>query len=113
MMLFCMVVITIFLPKHPRFRFEFERGKVWMHDDLISPYNLAILKTQTEIDKARTAILESINPVYDLRSIVATVQLARIINDFEAKWKIAEFDEDAEPAYEQFSARKSTRLNSS
>jgi len=41
------VLITLFLPKQPRFRYEYEKGKIWMHEDLISPYNFAILKTST------------------------------------------------------------------
>jgi len=105
MMIFCMVVITIFLPKHPRFRFEFEKGKVWMHDDLVSPYNLAILKTQAEIDQDRATVLQSINPIYDLKAEIETDQLSRLETDFEAKWKNTEFDEKQKDTYKKFAVK--------
>jgi len=59
-----MVVVTVFLiclflPKQPRFEYEFQKGKAWNHDNLISPYNFAILKTKEELDKDRQSILQS------------------------------------------------------
>src|SRR5690606_38588151 len=74
-MLLSVVLITVFLPKHPRFRFEFEKGKVWMHEDLISPYNFAILKTSDEIAQDRADILKAISPIYDKKMDVLSNQL--------------------------------------
>ncbi|UZJ63737.1 hypothetical protein OKW96_15005 [Sphingobacterium sp. KU25419] len=45
------ILICIFLPKQARFRYEFQKGKVWDHENLISPYNFAILKTQEELNE--------------------------------------------------------------
>lgn len=58
------VIITIFLPKQARFRYEYEKGKIWMHDDLVSPYNYAIKKPQVQLEKDKKEILKSILPVY-------------------------------------------------
>src|SRR5690606_16508166 len=91
LMLFCIAVITFFLPKHPRFRYEFEKGKVWMHEDLVSPYNFAILKTQDEINKNREDVLESIDPIYEFQSRVAEDQISRMQADLETKWKNTTF----------------------
>lgn len=98
-MLLCIGVITFFLPKHPRFRFEFEKGKIWMHEDLISPYNFAILKTQDEINKDREDVLESINPIYEFQTQVGPDQISRMQADLETKWKNTTFDPELVPLY--------------
>lgn len=102
MMLFSVVLITIFLPKHPRFRFEFEKGKVWMHEDLISPYNFAILKTSEEVSQDRADILKSINPMYDKKTDVLANQLSRFNSEFETKWETSELEESDSQLYNDF-----------
>jgi len=99
LMLLCIGVITFFLPKHPRFRFEFEKGKIWMHEDLISPYSFAILKTQDEINKDREDVLESINPIYEFQTQVGPDQISRMQADLETKWKNTTFDPELVPLY--------------
>jgi len=101
-MFLCIGVITFFLPKHPRFRFEFEKGKIWMHEDLVSPYNFAILKTQDEINKDREDVLESISPIYEFQSQVGPTQISRMQTDLETKWKNTTFDPELEPVYNKF-----------
>lgn len=101
-MIFCTLIIIVFLPKHPRFQFEFEKGKIWMHDDLISPYNFAILKTSEEIAHDRADILKSIYPVYQKDNEVLQNQLIKLEGEMEGKWMAAEFDEKKFPVYESY-----------
>lgn len=101
MMIFSVLVITFFLPKHPRFRYEFEKGKIWMHEDLVSPYNFAILKTQEEIDQDRSDILSSINPIYSFNEMIGADQIIRMQEDLATKWKNTEFPESDEAVYEK------------
>ncbi|HEY0667676.1 MAG TPA: transmembrane HD family protein, partial [Sphingobacteriaceae bacterium] len=82
----CVFVITIFLPKQARFRFEYEKGKVWMHEDLISPYNFAIQKTPLEISTDKNQVLKSILPIYQNNPEIAERAIENYLNDFETKW---------------------------
>lgn len=103
MMLVSVILITAFLPKQPRFRYEFERGKVWMHEDLISPYNFAVLKTQAELEKDRENVLRSVYPIYDNHTQVVEQQLAQFETDLPEKWQTGGLDtlDDNMTAYEQ------------
>jgi putative nucleotidyltransferase with HDIG domain len=92
MILSSVLIITIFLPKQPRFRYEYEKGKVWMHENLVSPYNFAILKTQAELDKDREQLLSSIHPIYNLDLEVANLQVQLLENSLEDKWRAAGLD---------------------
>lgn len=101
MMIFSILVITIFLPKHPRFQYEFEKGKIWMHEDLVSPYNFAILKTQEEIDQDRTEILRSIDPIYNYNEMIGADQINRMQEDLNTKWNNTDFNPSDAPVYEK------------
>ncbi|WP_257668081.1 HD family phosphohydrolase [Parapedobacter tibetensis] len=92
MILASIVLITVFLPKQPRFRYEFEKGKVWMHEDLVSPYNFAVLKTQAELDRDRENVLKSVYPIYDQNLQTAEQQLTQFETDLPEKWQTAGLD---------------------
>jgi len=92
MIILAIILICIFLPKQPRFRYEFEKGKVWNHENLVSPYNFAILKTQEELNKDREQILKTVQPIYNLNSSVSKEQIDQFNTDIAEKWQIANMD---------------------
>ncbi|MBM3402773.1 MAG: transmembrane HD family protein, partial [Bacteroidetes bacterium] len=92
MMVLCVFVITIFLPKQARFRFEYEKGKTWMQKDLYSPYNFAIQKTDEEIETDENDILNSVLPVYQHDVELANKTIEAFNSEFETKWKRSGID---------------------
>jgi len=91
-MVLCVFVITIFLPKQARFRFEYEKGKTWMQKDLYSPYNFAIQKTDEEIETDENDILNSVLPVYQHDVELANKTIEAFNSEFETKWKRSGID---------------------
>lgn len=89
MMIVCVLVITAILPKHARFRFEYEKGKIWQHKDLISPYSFAIEKTQEEINTDRAEVLKAVLPVYKNNQQIAQKGLEGFAADLELKWNMS------------------------
>lgn len=92
MVIIAIILVCIFLPKQPRFRYEFQKGKVWNHENLISPYNFAILKTPEEFNKDRNQILKTVQPIYNLQNNVAKEQIDQFNTDIREKWQIASMD---------------------
>lgn len=43
-------VIVWFLPKEGKFKYEFQKNKPWVHEDLFAPFDFAIYKASGEID---------------------------------------------------------------
>ena len=80
----CLIVFT--LPKQAKFRYEYDRGRIWTQKDLVSPYNFAILKTQPEIENDQRAALHSVTPIYQWDSDMEQAQLDGFKNDLEIKW---------------------------
>jgi len=99
MMLLSICLIVSTLPKQAKFRYEFEKGRIWNQKDLVSPYNFAILKNSQELAADQEAALRSITPVYQLQPDVADQQLNGFKNDFEIKWHNADLNERQKEKY--------------
>lgn len=99
MMFLCVLVITAILPKHARFRFEYEKGKIWQHKDLISPYSFAIEKTQEEIEADRADVLKSVLPVYQNNQQITQAALEGFAAELELKWNMSEQDDRLKNLY--------------
>lgn len=95
MALSILIIISV-LPKQPRFKYEFEKGNVWMHEDLVSPYNFPIRKNLDEIKKDKENILKYVLPIYELDDKVFENQVLQFQADFEAKWRNNGFKDDKE-----------------
>src|SRR5437588_6567097 len=93
----CVIVFT--LPKQAKFRYEYERGRIWTQKDLVSPYNFAILKTPQEIENDRQEALRSVTPVYQFDADVEAQQIDGYKNDFEIKWHNAGINDRQKEVY--------------
>ncbi|MDN3585409.1 HDIG domain-containing protein [Pedobacter aquatilis] len=98
-MMVTVFIITLFLPKQPRFRYEFEKGKVWMNKDLISPFPFAILKTNPQINSDKKDALRDILPVYQFDNDIKKDALDAYLNEFDIKWRSTELAETEKAAY--------------
>jgi putative nucleotidyltransferase with HDIG domain len=92
LILITIILICIFLPKQPRFRYEFQKGKVWNHENLISPYNFAILKTQEELNADKKSILNTIQPIYNANTTTSKEQIDQFNTDLAEKWQSSKLD---------------------
>jgi putative nucleotidyltransferase with HDIG domain len=100
MMVLCVFVVTIFLPKQVRFRFEYEKGKTWMQKDLYSPYNYAIQKTNEEIEEDKNEVLNSVLPVYRYDSEISSTSMEAFNSEFESKWISSDIDNTLKERYQ-------------
>lgn len=70
-----------------------------MHEDLIAPYNFAIVKTPSELKTDREQILSSVYPVYDNHVQEKNEEIERFLNELEAKWKGSGLEDKDMPEY--------------
>ncbi len=100
MMALCVFIVTLFLPKQARFRFEYEKGKIWMQKDLYSPYNFAIQKTNEEIEEDKNEVLNSVLPVYENDTELAENSIEAFNSEFESKWNGSGIDDNQKERYQ-------------
>ena len=101
MMVVCVLVITLYLPKQPRFRYEFEKGKTWQNKDLVAPFSFAILKTNPQVASDKKEALDNVLPLYRYDEEVLKGQMEMFSNEFDVKWKSNNFPESQKEANKQ------------
>ena len=81
-------VLYFALPQEGRFRYEFQKGRPWMHPTLIAPFNFAILKSDNAISQERDSLLKSLTPYFILHDSIKNQQinaLSLIIDEITLK----------------------------
>ncbi len=80
------VLLVLVLPKEGSFKYEFSRGKPWLHDDLYAPFDFAIIKYESELNMEREQVLSGLKPYFRRDSLVAEKQREFYRGEFLAKW---------------------------
>src|SRR5690606_27082205 len=52
------IIVSIF-PREGKFKYEFQKGKPWIHETLIAPFDFTIAKTPAEIEEETQQIIEN------------------------------------------------------
>ncbi len=84
--LFSVVILMLIFPKEGRFKYEFTKGKPWMHEDLIAPFDFAILKSEEELEVERAEVIEGLRPYFRIDDSITNAQRAKLAQDFDEKW---------------------------
>ncbi|WP_214228065.1 HDIG domain-containing metalloprotein [Pedobacter sp. B4-66] len=103
MMVLSVLIITTFLPKQPRFRYEFEKGEIWKNKDLISPFNFAILKTNPQVDTDKKDALNNVLPIYTINKYLINDVEEAYLNEFDVKWRSNALPENEKEMYRESS----------
>ena len=78
------VLLFLILPGEPRFKYEYQKGFPWRHENLVAPFDFAILKTTREIEDEKAELLKTMAPYFSFdttvvktktRELKATLQL--------------------------------------
>ena len=101
MMAVCVLVIALYLPKQPRFRYEFEKGKTWLNKDLISPFSFAILKTPDQTARDKEYAIDNVLPIYQFKDDVFKSQSEAFVNEFDVKWKSNDLEDRDKEVYKR------------
>ena len=84
-------LVSIFLlvslfPREGTFKYEFRKGKYWMHEDLIAPFDFAITKSDEEITSEKTALLSNIKPYFRMDTVLNLQKRNEFKSLFNKKW---------------------------
>ena len=73
-------------PKESLFKYEFQVGKPWSHDDLIAPFDFAILKTPLQIEEEKKQIAENFIPYFRYDDAIAKSGESELVENFNIAW---------------------------
>mgnify|MGYP006282390915 CR=1 FL=1 len=87
--LLTIAIIVNFLPREGKFKYEFQKGKPWMHETLIAPYDFPIYKGQKQIRAERDSILNDFKPYYRYDTTVQKNQIKQFTQSYNKRLREA------------------------
>ena len=85
-LMFIAAIVYIF-PREGKFKYEFEKGKPWLHENLIAPFDFAINKSEVELEEERNEIIKNFRPYFKSNEKIEEYQLIKFTNSFNKIWK--------------------------
>ena len=79
-------LIVLQFPKEGKFKYEFQKGKPWLHEDLIAPFDFAILKSNDELATEKASALGDVNLYFAFNSSIVKEKTKSFSNEFDQKW---------------------------
>ena len=84
--LLTLVVIVYVFPRQAKFKYEFTKGKPWMHETIIAPFDFSILKSNDEIRSETEIIHSEYTLIFNYNADIFELKAEEYINQFEEKW---------------------------
>jgi putative nucleotidyltransferase with HDIG domain len=84
----CIFIIVLALPKEAKFKFEFQKGKPWLHETLLAPFDFAINKSKEEVAKEKMDLINNLHPFFRFDSTVVDKKIAEFTKEFNIQWDI-------------------------
>lgn len=81
-----LVVLVSIFPGEPKFRYEYTRGRPWPHQDLIAPFDFAVLKPADEVTREKEEILKNKELYFTFDFQVGETKRKEFISDFNNAW---------------------------
>ncbi len=85
--LLVLIILVSLFPREGKFKYEFQRGKPWQHEDLITPFNFAILKTASEIQREQKEALTEAYLFFRFDNDIVRNVKEQFTIRFETAWK--------------------------
>ena len=82
------LLIVWMFPNQASFKYEFQKGKPWMHETLIASFDFPILKSDDEFLSEQQFIRDNHKPSFILDQSVYELKAEEFINKFDQKWAI-------------------------
>ncbi len=79
------LIIYVF-PRQAKFKYEITKGKPWMHEKVIAPFDFSILKSTESIKYEEKIVKEQHTPVFNYKNNIFDYQAEQFVKQFEDKW---------------------------
>jgi len=69
------ILVVLIFPREGKFMYEYQKGKPWLHESLIAPYDFAVRKSETELKAERDSILNLFAPIFTYDSALTILHV--------------------------------------
>ena len=79
-------ILVALFPQEAKFKYQYDHGRPWAYDDLVSPFEFAIKKSEGELLADRNKVLARVYPYYFRDDDVYDQQLKEFSNLITENW---------------------------
>lgn len=83
-------IVAYVIPREVKFKYEFQKGKPWLYENLVAPFDFPIVKSQEELEKEQVDLNRNKTLFLKKREELAENVAARFADDFTRKWEGAQ-----------------------
>lgn len=80
------LLVIYLLPKGGQFKYNFQKGKPWQYENLLSPFNFTIKKDKETLESEKETIRTSVIPFFDTDSKIPTITLETFKTSLETEY---------------------------
>lgn len=84
--LLTLILILYLFPRQAKFKYEFIKGKPWLHETIIAPFDFSILKSNDELNNEKNIINSQHLPIYNYSQNIFEIKAEDFVDEFETKW---------------------------
>jgi putative nucleotidyltransferase with HDIG domain len=77
------VLLFLIMPGEQKFKYEYQKGFPWSHENLVAPFDFAILKTESEMEQEKEELLRSVVPYFTFDTTVAATKINQLRTDLQ------------------------------
>jgi putative nucleotidyltransferase with HDIG domain len=92
------MAIVFFLPREGRFKYEFQKGKPWLHENLFAPFDFPVHKSEQEIVAEKNKILRDFKPFFHYDSTTVTNVIDLIRSEYKKQFNTYQLKTKLKPA---------------
>jgi putative nucleotidyltransferase with HDIG domain len=74
-------MLFLILPGEPKFKYEYQKGSPWRHDNLIAPFDFAILKSAQELEAEKAEQIKTVSPYFTFDTTVCQTNIKKLRAD--------------------------------
>lgn len=78
------ILLHLVLPGEPRFKFEYQKGAPWKHENLVAPFDFAILKSPAELEQEKQEAARNFAPYFTTDTTMVRQKIRELTADFNA-----------------------------
>lgn len=84
---FALVALMYLIPTERKFKYEYQKGKPWMHNDLMAPISFPIYKTPMELQAEKDSLLKGFVPFFLFDEEIPETELVELSAGLSDWWK--------------------------
>lgn len=82
-----LAVLLYLYPQAPQFRYEFNEGRPWQHEDLFAPFDFDVHLTPNEMTAEEQRILQNVIPVYSRNNGIEIREQTQLQDLIKQNWE--------------------------